>query len=244
MGNYSEATQTGAVAIGYRVASTWHPAATASRAIAIGGSRAYGTDSVAIGTYNTNYGTSSSVTLGQSNVVQTTAATGIAIGHGNTVYGDKSAAIGSSCFVGEEIGSVALGLYSKAPQRSLDTNGDGTPDEFPSFGDGQVVVGSYNDNHKEHASADYANDFVAPLHFSVGTGVNGSRYTSMSVGPKSPSASSLGSSATGQAGFCGIIMEALKDSPSYTDSEASSASSHVPIGGLYRTGNIVKIRVD
>jgi hypothetical protein len=245
MGNYSEATQTGAIAIGYRVASTWHPQAEASRSIAIGGSKALGTDSVAIGTYNTNHGISSSVTLGQSNIVQTTASTGIAIGHGNTVYGDKSAAIGSSCFVGEEVGSVALGSLTKAPQRALDTDDDGTPDEFPSFGDGQVVVGMCNDNHKEHVSADYANDFVAPLHFSVGTGTaENDRYTSMSIGPKSPSASSLGSSVTGQAGFCGIIMEALKDSPSYTDSEASSASSHVPIGGLYRTGNIVKIRVD
>ncbi len=247
MGNYSEATATGAVAIGYRIASTWHPQATASRAIAIGGSKAYGADSVDIGTYNTNYGTSSSVTLGQSNIVQTTAATGIAIGHGNTVYGDQCAALGGGNFIGEEIGSVAIGRQCKSPQRRLDTNADGEADAFPSFGDGQTTVGQFNDNHREHASDDYTNDFVAPLHFSVGTGsgsASAARYTSIAVGPRSPSASSAGASSTGQAGFCGIIMQALLDSPSYTDAEASNASSHVPIGGLYRTDNIVKIRVD
>ncbi len=191
----------------------------------------------AIGTYNTAKG-DKSITLGEGNLTQDTAGSisQVALGTSHELYGDSTVALGKNCFTPTAVANIAAGLGVKASQRNIAG--------FPAQGDGQVVVGAYNDNLKEWASDDYTNDIVAPLHFSVGTGsADGSRYTSMAIGPKSVSANPSMGSVTGEAGFCGIIMQALADSSSYTDAEASHANSHVPVGGLYRTGNIVKIRL-
>ena len=236
IGYVGEATGNYAVALGGGPGAGWNPTASATRAISIGGNRVYGTGAVGIGEYNTNCGEYGAAVIGRSNVIHADSIASIALGQANEIYGDYCAAIGASSFAPAAIANVAIGHAVKANQR----NQQG----YPAFGDGQVVVGSFNSNLEEHASDDYEYDFVAPLHFSVGTGTRGNRYTSIAVGPRSPSASSDGASSTGQAGFSGIIMQALLDSPSYTDTEAKDASSHVPIGGLYRTDNIVKIRVD
>jgi len=190
-----------------------------------------------LGSYNTVSGNGSMV-FGEGNITQNAAGSlkQVAIGTSHELYGDSSIALGKGCFTPTAIANIAAGYSVKAPQRNISG--------FPAQGNGQVVVGAFNDNLKEWASDDYANDIVAPLHFSVGTGsADGSRYTSMAIGPKSPSANPNMGSATGESGFCGIIMQALADSSSYTDAEASHADSHVPVGGLYRTGNIVKIRL-
>lgn len=217
--------------------STWRkPTASTTGAVTFGPNEVSGgAFSQALGMFNYNYGRASQ-TFGATNIVRDSACGSIAAGWTNEVYGKGNAAIGYSNFTPTALGNVALGYGVKASQRATNP--------YPAFGDGQVAVGMFNANNEEHASTDYQYDFVAPLHFSVGTGsADNARYNSIAIGPRSPSASSAGASSTGQAGFCGIIMQALLDSPSYTDAEASNASSHVPIGGLYRTGNIVKIRV-
>ena len=191
---------------------------------------------VAIGDYN-NVLTNRSVVIGKSNVaeVNPSGVTGVpascfAVGSTNTVRGDHGMALGKDNIIGTyQVGNILISIGNKSPQRN---NSGG----WASMGDGQVVVGRFNDVHSEYTSADYTYGFVQPLALSVGTGAaDGSRYTSMAVGPRS------NTKTNGDANFCGIIMQALAESKSYTDAEAAS-SNDIPAGGLYRTNNTVKIK--
>ena len=172
---------------------------------------------------------------GYDNILKVDADYSGAIGRSNTVYGGHSFAAGNNNETVNALGQIALGRGLKTPLRNLQG--------FPAQGDGQVVVGSYNNPTKEYASGTggthYTYDIVAPLHFCVGTGTdNGSgAYTSLAVGPRSISTSSEAA-----AGFSGIMIDALLDSPQY-GTENAAKTGGVPKGGLYRdTSNNIKIR--
>lgn len=153
---------------------------------------------------------------------------GFAIGKYNFISGDYSGALGYQNITSGGNANIAIGQYIKTPVMQ---NNSGT---WVS-GNSQVVVGQYNNTTKEYSSAVsgtglYTHGFVNPLYFSVGTGSDdNNRYTSFAVGPRSSDSLST----TSTSGFCGIIMEALANSPDYIGDSAAAAGG-VPIGGLYR----------
>lgn len=151
-----------------------------------------------------------------------------AIGKYNFISGDYSGALGYQNKTSGGNANIAIGQELKTPTMQNDS------DVWIS-GNSQIVVGQFNNTTKEYSSAVsgtglYTHGFVNPLYFSVGTGSDDdNRYTSFAVGPRS--SDSLSSSST--SGFCGIIMEALANSPDYIGDSAAAAGG-VPIGGLYR----------
>ena len=269
----TQATNTGAFALGNQCIASgsysfaqgdteedqytnWHkPTASANGSVTFGANDVAGANAFSAGQFNDVQSLAASSAVfglenickspksfiaGSENIIQSGGREVIALGNSNEVYGTACAAIGRYNFTPTSEGNIALGYGVKAQQRNISPS-------YPAQGNGQVVVGSFNSNMQEWASTDYQYDIVAPLHFSVGTGsADNARYTSVVVGPKSPTSSTAGVATGGVAnqGFCGIILQALKDSPDYTDAEASASGSHVPIGGLYRTGNVVKIRIN
>ena len=173
---------------------------------------------------------------GRENILKVDADYSGAIGRENTLYGGHSFAAGFGNETVNALGQVALGRGLKTPLRDI-------PGSYPAQGDGQIVVGAYNKPTREYASgtggAHYTYDIVAPLHFCVGTGTDSASgaYTSLAVGPRSISTSSEAA-----AGFSGIMIDALLDSPQYSTENAAKTGG-VPKGGLYRdTSNNIKIR--
>lgn len=123
-------------------------------------------------------------------------------------FGDTSFSFGNGAVASNGFSNIALG-------RGITTPVSGSTATTI----GAVSVGQWN----EHA-------VTTAQHFSVGTGTtDGSRYTSMYVGPRSSANS-------------GIVMQALKDTPSYS-SDSAAALGGVPIGGLYRYFSYVRIRM-
>lgn len=153
---------------------------------------------------------------------------GFAIGKYNFISGDYSGALGYQNITSGGNANIAIGQYLKTPVMQNDSS------QWIS-GTSQVVVGQYNNTTKEYSSAAsgtdlYTHGFVNPLYFSVGTGSSdANRYTSFAVGPRSSDSLST----TSTSGFCGIIMEAVANSPDYNGDSAAAAGG-VPIGGLYR----------
>jgi hypothetical protein len=124
-------------------------------------------------------------------------------------FGDTSFSFGNGAVASNGFSNIALGRGITTPVSG------GTATTI-----GAVSVGQFNE---------YA--VTTDQHFSVGTGTtDGSRYTSMYVGPRSSANS-------------GIVMKALKDSAGYS-SDSSAATGGVPLGGLYRTSSgYIKVRI-
>jgi len=151
-----------------------------------------------------------------------TAAQSMAIGYKSIAYKDNSFAGGNQSYAFGDTsfafgnGSVASNGFSNiALGRGVTTPVSGGAATTT----GAVTVGQWNNF-----------NVTTDQHFSVGTGTGDfSRYTSMYVGARSSSDS-------------GIVMQALKDSASYT-TDSAAALGGVPLGGIYRTSNTVKIRM-
>lgn len=123
-------------------------------------------------------------------------------------FGDTSFSFGNGAVASNGFSNIALGRGITTPV----SGGSATTI-------GAVSVGQFNE---------YA--VTTAQHFSVGTGTgDGSRYTSMYVGPRSSADS-------------GIVMRALKDSANYAN-DSAAATGGVPLGGLYRSSGYVKIRM-
>ncbi len=123
-------------------------------------------------------------------------------------FGDTSFSFGNGAVASNGFSNIALGRGITTPVSG------GTATTI-----GAVSVGQFNE---------YA--VTTDQHFSVGTGTtDGSRYTSMYVGPRSSADS-------------GIVMQAIKDTPSYSTDNAAGLAG-VPIGGLYRYFSYVRIRM-
>jgi hypothetical protein len=123
-------------------------------------------------------------------------------------FGDTSFSFGNGAVASNGFSNIALGRGITTPV----SGGTATTT-------GAVSVGQFN----EHA-------VTTDQHFSVGTGTaDGSRYTSMYVGPRSSADS-------------GIVMQAIKDTTSYSTDNAAGLAG-VPIGGLYRYFSYVRIRM-
>ena len=151
-----------------------------------------------------------------------TAAQSMAIGFATKAYKDNSFAGGNQSYSFGDTsfsfgnGAVASNGFSNiALGRGITTPVSGGAATTI----GAVSVGQFNE---------YA--VTTDQHFAVGTGTSdGARYTSMYVGPRSSSNS-------------GIVMRALKDTPSYSTDNAAGLAG-VPIGGLYRYYSYVRIRM-
>ena len=130
-------------------------------------------------------------------------------GNESLAFGDTSFAFGNGATASKGYSNIALG-------RGVTTPTSASAAIIP----GAVSVGQWNE---------YA--VTTEQHFSVGTGTgDGTRYTSMYVGPRSASNSN-------------IVMQALKDSAGY-GSDSSAGLGGVPLGGLYRTSSgYVRIRI-
>ena len=124
-------------------------------------------------------------------------------------FGDTSFSFGNGAVASNGFSNIALGRGITTPVSG------GTATTI-----GAVSVGQYNE---------YA--VTTDQHFSVGTGTgDGSRYTSMYVGPRSSTNS-------------GIVMKALKDSQAHAGDYYAGLAG-VPIGGIYRTSTgLVKVRI-
>ena len=94
--------------------------------------------------------------------------------------------------------------------------------------DYSVVVGGYNDEAHKYYTNTNNTAWVEDHRFVVGTGTSsGAKDNGFIV-------------AVPDSGFCGIIMPNLASSPEYASDTAAKAGG-VPVGGLYRDGNTVKI---
>jgi len=152
-----------------------------------------------------------------------TAAQSMAIGYKSIAYKDNSFAGGNQSFA---FGNTSFAFGNGAVASNGFSNialgrGVTTPISGGSSANtmGAVTVGQWNNY-----------NVTTEQHFSVGTGTGEfSRYTSMYVGARSSSDS-------------GIVMQALKDSASYA-SDSSAGYGGVPLGGIYRYNNTVKIRM-
>ena len=164
----------------------------------------------------------------------------VAFGAGTRVSGSNSIVGGYGCFVkSESSGSWGLNNTVHSGTMSAGTGSNfafGTGLHTPNnsgvnTGDGQFVVGTYNEANYSITGtvSGGASTTFNDWKFSVGTGDGITAYTSFAITAKTSE-------------FCGIASEALKDSPSYSDDTAAKAAG-VPVGGLYRTGSILKIVV-
>jgi hypothetical protein len=198
---------------------------------------------------------------GSTKYTQVDADAGFAYGSGNHVFANapSSIALGTLTHCGETspatgvtaAQSMAIGYRSKAYKDNSFAGGNQSysfGDTSFSFGNGAVAsngfsnialgrgittpVSGSNATTIGAVSVGQWNEYAVTTeqHFSVGTGTaDGSRYTSMYVGPRSSTNS-------------GIVMQALKDTTSYT-SDNAAALGGVPIGGLYRYFSYVRIRM-
>lgn len=173
----------------------------------------------------TNYNAVNSVALGaltECGGGTTSANQSMAIGYQSIAYadnsfagGNESFAFGDTSFAFGNGATASKGFSNIALGRGVTTPTSASAANMP----GAVSVGQWN----EHA-------VTTEQHFSVGTGTSdGQRYTSFYVGPRTNSNAN-------------IVMKALLASSSYS-SDYGAAYAGVPLGGLYRNGNDVKIRI-
>ena len=220
LGYDSEATGTAAFAGGRAVwhGSTFKTMAEADGSFAYGGGpRVYenAPNSAALGTITQ---------CGEPNPSGgITAAQSMAIGYATRAYKDNSFAGGNQSYsFGNTSFSFGNGAVASAGFSNIALGrGVTTPVSGGAATTiGAVSVGQWN----EHA-------VTTAQHFSVGTGTaDGSRYTSMYVGPRSSANS-------------GIVIRALKDSAAYS-SDYYAGLGGVPIGGIYRTSSgYIKVRL-
>ena len=131
--------------------------------------------------------------------------------------GSQTNAYGDTSFAFGNGANASAGLSNIALGEGITT----ATDSSSADSDGQTAVGRFN-------SYNYTG--TVPQMFAVGTGTaDGARYTSFYVGPRSSSNAN-------------IVMQALYDSATYT-SDTLAGNGGVPLGGLYRDGNTVKIRM-
>ena len=125
-------------------------------------------------------------------------------------------------------GGMCLGYQLKTPLNRA------TSDDPYQWEDGCTVVGAHNDPLKKFDTDDGVGaTWVQNQRFVVGTGVSAAAPTTGFVVAK-PVIDS------GNTTFSGIIMTHLAESDSYPN-PAAARTAGVPTGGLYRTGNDVKI---
>jgi hypothetical protein len=222
--------------------------------------------STALGYQSRSYGNASfaggrSTYDGSTKYTQVDADAGFAFGTGNHVWANapSSIALGTLTHCGEiapAVGvtaaqSMAIGYKSKAYKDNSFAGGNQSysfGDTSFSFGNGAVASNGFSNIALGRGittpvsggtattigavSVGQFNEYAVTTdqHFSVGTGTaDGSRYTSMYVGPRSSADS-------------GIVMQAIKDTPSYSTDNAAGLAG-VPIGGLYRYFSYVRIRM-
>ena len=154
-------------------------------------------------------------------------------GHGNTANSDYTYILGGGCTTAGFAGMPYQALIGKqliSPKHTGDVN----------IGEAQTVVGRYNDfgsfdsNLRNMPEGGWYQDNTHLFTVGSGTSVN-DRKNSFIIIPRQTHAATTRD-------FCGIAMPILADSTSCTN-DADAADKGVPIGGLYRTGSTIKIRV-
>ncbi len=135
-------------------------------------------------------------------------------GDGNFVSGYENNSLGNS--------GACIGRGLKTPLFQPVGGGDYVWDDY------SVTVGAYNDEAHKYYTNTLNNAWVEDHRFVVGTGTSsGAKDNGFIV-------------AVPDSGFCGIIMPNLASSPEYSN-DLNAKAGGVPVGGLYRDGNTVKI---
>ena len=173
-----------------------------------------------------------SLVAGRSNQLKESSYSLVA-GYDNTANSDYTYILGRGCETAGNAGvpfQALIGKYLISPKHSGNVN----------IGEAQTVVGRYNDTGSFDANLRNMPDggwYQDNTHlFTVGSGTNTiNRKNSFIIIPRQ-------TDATTARDFCGIAMPILAESASYDDDE-DAADGGVPVGGLYRTGSTIKIRV-
>jgi hypothetical protein len=164
---------------------------------------------------------------GQSNTVgydvddDTTGQYSACFGFDNLVEGDGSLVSGyENNTLGEASACIGRGLKTPLFQQS---------DNTYAWDDYSITVGAYNDEAHKYTTNTLGSSWVEDHRFVVGTGTSsGAKDNGFIV-------------AVPDSGFSGIIMPNLASSPSYTD-DVAAVTGGVPVGGLYHTNGVVKVR--
>lgn len=138
----------------------------------------------------------------------------LAEGSCNLVAGNDNNTLGNS--------GACIGQGLKTPLFQPVGGGDYVWDDY------SVVVGGYNDEANKYYTNTNSTAWVEDHRFVVGTGTSSNAKDNGFI------------VAVPDSGFCGIIMPNLASSPPYTN-DLNAKAGGVPVGGLYRDGNTVKI---
>jgi hypothetical protein len=134
---------------------------------------------------------------------------------GNFVSGYENNTLGHS--------SACIGRGLKTPLFQPNAGGDYVWDDY------SVVVGAFNDEAHKYTTNTLGSSWVEDHRFVVGTGTASNAKDNGFI------------VAVPDSGFSGIIMPNLASSPSYTD-DVAAVTGGVPVGGLYHTNGVVKVR--
>ena len=203
-------------------------------------------DTFAFGSGNTSSGLRS-LSIGLNNT--SSGRNAISLGENNTATNERSVAIGSSNTSSGVNSFAANGGNTASGQNSsaFGTNNDAEANNSVCFGNGNTASGA---NSIAAGSGSTATTFAS---FAFGTGVNktstgiacgqynadddGERFSVGTGESDTERETAFAVKANGH-----IIMSVLQQSASYADDAAAAAGS-VPIGGLYRNGSVVQIRI-
>jgi len=134
---------------------------------------------------------------------------------GNFVSGYENNTLGHS--------SACIGRGLKTPLFQPNGGGDYVWDDY------SITVGAFNDEAHKYTTNTLGSSWVKDHRFVVGTGTASNAKDNGFI------------VAVPDSGFSGIIMPNLASSPSYTD-DVAAVTGGVPVGGLYHTNGVVKVR--
>jgi len=160
-------------------------------------------------------------TVGKSGVSSTTGLNSACFGEDNLVEGNNNFISGNdNNSIGNSGACIGQGL--KTPLFEPVGGGSYVWDDY------SVVVGAYNDEAHKYNTDTLGNSWVEDHRFVVGTGTASNAKDNGFI------------VAVPDSGFSGIIMPNLASSPTYSN-DLNAKAGGVPVGGLYRDGNTVKI---
>jgi hypothetical protein len=160
-------------------------------------------------------------TIGKSGVTSTTGFHSACFGKSNLVEGDNNFISGKD---NNSIGNsgACIGQSLKTPLFEPVGGGSYVWDDY------SIVVGAYNDEAHKYYTNTNNTAWVEDHRFVVGTGTSTNAKDNGFI------------VAVPDSGFSGIIMPNLASSPDYSN-DLNAKAGGVPVGGLYRDGNTVKI---
>lgn len=179
-----------------------------------------GTNAVSIGVSNT-ITSQQTISIGSYNNTTGSFSSSICVGNSNTASGNYSIAIGTGA-TATGVDSIAIGTVSQATNQNSLSVGEGCISSgFRSSAFGFKSIASGNDQ----TVIGTENDSNANAQFIIGNGLAGNKSNSFEIL------------------YDGTVV--IKDLPSSTSysNDVDAAAGGVPIGGLYRHNNDIKVRL-